>query len=172
MPPKGKVAGDNDFLFSLGKGTLFQDHSHLVEFADNSSNKTSWLQFKVNQPCSYPWDHDRMKQFILQHFEDKSDEDEWIDKDLGNSVDILEINFKITENIAKTGSKKAQHRLIAKAMKLSAAYTAGHEYAFVLVQKNLTSASTSSRGGSETDAPATLGAAVKTFKFVQDELFR
>ena len=113
-----------------------------------------------------------MKRFILQHFEEKSDEDEWIDKDLVNSVDILEINFKITENIAKSGSKKAQYRLVAKAMKMSSTYSAGHEYAFVLVQKNLTSASTSSKGGSETDAPATLGSAVKTFKFVQDELFR
>ena len=73
-----------------------------------------------------------MKNFLLREFENSCDPEQWEEKNMASSFDVLEMNFKISENIAKPKAVKAQHRFVARPMKLSTMYEPNQEYAFVV----------------------------------------
>ena len=94
MPPKMKpVAGVDSFVVSLGRGSLFQDNSHLIDFSKNASNKTKWILWQEVQRCSYAWDHEQMKNFLFREFENSCDPEQWEEKNMASSFDVLEMKI-------------------------------------------------------------------------------
>lgn len=80
MPPKMKpVAEVDSFVLSRGRGSLFQDKSHLIDFFKGriKQDKASGFYGRV-QRCSYAWEHEEMIR-LDQRLLPGLDHNSWLD---------------------------------------------------------------------------------------------